>query len=242
MNLAVLDLETTRTDEHDGSILEIGCIITDEELRPLDQFETLVVPDMVHIAEMPGKVREMHTRSGLLDRLDVLMAERAGGRPHDGLLTLPDADAALAATLERWTVRGQVALAGSGVGHFDSRWIRTHLPASARKLTYWPIDVGVVRRWLSMIVGAEIPDPRYDEKPHRGMADARLHLAEAVRYRDAMRATVSVLNAEMARPRPGDRMEDGGEMGTLIRCETCGGGGLLHDLDRLPEIVEPQEG
>ena len=67
MNLAWIDLETTGTDEEAGSILEIGLTVTDTELHPLDGWETLVVPDIVHVAEMPEKVREMHTRSGLLD-------------------------------------------------------------------------------------------------------------------------------------------------------------------------------
>lgn len=29
----------------------------------------------------------------------------------------------------------------------------------------------------------------------------------------------------------GERVTDGGQRGTLVRCEKCGGGGLLHKLD-----------
>lgn len=41
------------------------------------------------------------------------------------------------------------------------------------------------------------------------------------------------------RPRFGRRVEDGGRMGTIVRCETCGGSGELHQPDELPPMVEP---
>ena len=42
-------------------------------------------------------------------------------------------------------------------------------------------------------------------------------------------------------PRHGDRVMDGGEMGTLIACQACSGVGLLHQADviKLPEGVMP---
>lgn len=43
----------------------------------------------------------------------------------------------------------------------------------------------------------------------------------------------------------GDRIEDGGMMGTIVRCHECGGSGQLHETD--PEELErlqatPEEG
>ena len=58
----------------------------------------------------------------------------------------------------------------------------------------------------------------------------------ADRFRRAVRAF---------RDYPGKRVVDGGEPGTLVRCGEpwgCGGSGVLHDLDTLPEIVEPCDG
>lgn len=40
----------------------------------------------------------------------------------------------------------------------------------------------------------------------------------------------------------GDRLEDGGVMGTIVRCHECGRSGQLHDPDELPPVGEPQEG
>lgn len=233
MNLAWIDLETTGADEQTGSILEIGCIVTDDQLRPLDRFETLVHPAPRHLDAMSDTVREMHTASGLLDEL-----EEARANPADGHYLGPDvADAKLRSVLGRWTVRGQIALAGSGVGHFDSRWIRRHLPITSTVLTYWTYDVGVVRRWLYTLVGCE-PAP-YTTKPHRAMADIADHLQEAVRYRDALRAASDVISREITRPRPGDRTTNGDEPGVLVRCPECSGDGLLHRPDQIPPTVTP---
>lgn len=39
----------------------------------------------------------------------------------------------------------------------------------------------------------------------------------------------------------GERVMDGGEMGTIVRCEMCGGSGELHAPDKIPDPVEPQD-
>lgn len=39
----------------------------------------------------------------------------------------------------------------------------------------------------------------------------------------------------------GDRVEDGGVMGTIIHCEMCGGSGQLHQPDEMPDFSTPQE-
>lgn len=38
----------------------------------------------------------------------------------------------------------------------------------------------------------------------------------------------------------GVRVEDGGEMGTIVRCHECGGSGELHRPDRMPELASPE--
>jgi hypothetical protein len=42
-------------------------------------------------------------------------------------------------------------------------------------------------------------------------------------------------------PREGDRVVDGGEPGTLVRCRGCGAG-FLHQMDRPLEPTVPAEG
>ena len=42
-------------------------------------------------------------------------------------------------------------------------------------------------------------------------------------------------------PTFGDRIEDGGVMGTIVRCEMCGGSGQLHQPDEMPEPSTPSD-
>lgn len=39
----------------------------------------------------------------------------------------------------------------------------------------------------------------------------------------------------------GDRVHDGGALGTLVRCPECGGSGSLHALDNPPEPTTPED-
>jgi hypothetical protein len=44
-----------------------------------------------------------------------------------------------------------------------------------------------------------------------------------------------------AEPAAGDRVTDGGIVGTLVRCEQCSGDGLLHKPDAMPPSQAPQD-
>ena len=182
MNAAWIDLETTGTDETDGSVLEVGLVVATAGGTVLDFDEWLVAPDPTHLAALDPVVYEMHRTSGLLAEIEDV--ERSGGLPP-----VATVDAEVAAVLDRWTVNGRIILAGSGVAHFDARWIRRHLPSTARRLTYWTWDVGVVRRFLATVdLALVVPPP---DKAHRGLADARDHLAEWRHYRDLIREKVT---------------------------------------------------
>lgn len=58
-----------------------------------------------------------------------------------------------------------------------------------------------------------------------------------------IRVTVQVREVLIiaAQPKAGDRVTDGGIVGTLVKCEQCSGDGLLHqpDPDQMPAAKEP---
>lgn len=61
---------------------------------------------------------------------------------------------------------------------------------------------------------------------------------DATKTADRLRRAANVLDG----PDFGDRVEDGGLMGTIVRCEMCGGSGQLHDPDEVvPEPVAPDD-
>lgn len=179
-----IDLETTG-DQPTDPILEVGAILTDSDLNVLDEFESLVSGPL-HVQCLDQAipvVKEMHEESGL--------AEWVRGGWGDDLMGV---QIRILEMLKRnwsnWPEKWDdkvVVLAGSGVGHFDKRFIEAQLPLLATKLAYYVIDVGVLRRSLDLWGLGHVLLQNL-VKPHRALADARLHLEEARTIRDALRS------------------------------------------------------
>jgi oligoribonuclease len=176
-HLLWLDLETTGVDESADPILEIGAILTSIEPPFAELAEAQVVtgagldPDWRD--RMNATVLEMHTGNGLL----AAVAESRS--------TVADAaQRIIAQLLEPHTRPHRVLLAGSGVGHFDRRFVAAQMPALDAWLQYPCLDVGVIRRGFG-IVGRPDLVPASGQgaaKPHRALEDARLHLTEWRHY------------------------------------------------------------
>jgi oligoribonuclease (3'-5' exoribonuclease) len=179
-----LDLETTGSDPGDANaaILEVGAVITawEPQLTELARASMVLRPagsmaDHDRLwAAMPQVVRDMHTVNGLW--------EEATTSPD--AWSLLDADTAIAGWVAAHAGEGQVALAGSGVGHLDLPFIKAYLPRLATRLLYWPLDIGGTRRMLDLAGRQDLVDLKtdVDAKPHRALADVELHVAEARRY------------------------------------------------------------
>lgn len=166
-----MDLETTGSDEANDCIIEVGAIVTTYDLQERSCFTEIVKPFPLGLGRLLQNdvVREMHTTNGLLE--DVLRASDAQ-RPH---LT----EQRLLSWLDGLGLsHGGLVLGGSGVGHFDRRFIRKFWPTLNGRLRYWVVDVGVLRRTYEMWVG---PDPfRHNAgKTHRAIDDIRCHVEEA---------------------------------------------------------------
>lgn len=182
-----LDLETTGSDESKDSIIEVGCILTTPDLVEVDEGRSwVVVPTDEALGRMlrNGTVRAMHEKNGLLQEV---LDQSGGLKPHKvadeivGYLDHFDAQPAV--------------LAGSGVGHFDRRFIKRWLPLVDVALRHWCIDVGVVRRSYAMWTDTEQVVPQHvPGKTHRALDDARFHLEEARMWRRMWRE-----NEEIAR-------------------------------------------
>jgi oligoribonuclease len=176
------DLETTGSSETDGDeIIEIGCILTTENLTVLGENSWLVLPGPLALGRLMQNdvVRTMHQANGLLD----------------GILNTPHIDRPHLVTREvlYWLEslgvdigRRGLILAGSGVGHFDKRFIDKYMPQLSQILRYSVIDIGVIRRAHRMWVGTEV-SAENDSKTHRALDDIRCHLAEAKAYRQLWR-------------------------------------------------------
>lgn len=173
-----LDLETTGSSAEADDIIEVGAILTTADLEVVDDFEELVRPSDAALGRMMRNavVREMHEANGLL--ADVLRDDALEARPA-GFVGFE---------MTEWlkgngAKEGKVVLAGSGVGHFDRKFIDRQMPKLSKYLRYWCIDIGVIRRASEMWGGPRPEVNHNDAKTHRALQDAYCHLEEARAYR-----------------------------------------------------------
>jgi len=171
-----IDLETTGSDLETNRIIEVGAVLTDYNLNILGSHRA-VIGDSSRVTLITDPiVVEMHTKNGLIENLKsgegtteyesedriIQMMESFGLRKHD------------------------VAIAGSGVQHFDRPFIARDMPRLNSWLKYFSIDVGVMRRVLQ-IAGREDLTLDTKSKNHRAFDDAMLHLSELAHIKETLR-------------------------------------------------------
>jgi oligoribonuclease len=138
--LVWIDLEMTGLDVEQHTIVEIACLITDAELNLVDDGIDLVAhADAETLARMDDFVREMHTRSKLLEQIEA------------SPLTLADAERqVLAYVRERVPEPSTAPLCGNSIG-VDRRFLDRYCRELDGYLHYRSIDVSslkeLCRRW-----------------------------------------------------------------------------------------------
>ena len=170
--LVWMDLEMTGLDPARHTIVEVATLITDDDLSVIAEGPDLVVhvgPEQLEAME--PVVREMHTRSGLLNAIET------------STLTLEDAGRQTLEFLQSHVpVKGSVPLCGNSIGT-DRRFLAAQLPEIENWLHYRCIDVSTIkelcRRWYP---GAFTKAPG-KKTAHRALGDIRESVAELAYYR-----------------------------------------------------------
>ncbi|CAN5706188.1 oligoribonuclease [soil metagenome] len=171
--LAWMDLEMTGLDPTRDVIVEIATLITDDELEVVAVGPDLVVHQpAAPLAAMVDVVREMHTKSGLLERISA------------STTSLAEAGAQTLAFLrEHVPEPGTVPLCGNSIGT-DRRFLAAWLPEIEDHLHYRSIDVSTIkelaRRWYPKVAAAA---PR-KAGSHRALDDIRESVAELRYFRE----------------------------------------------------------
>jgi oligoribonuclease len=169
-----IDCEMTGLDLGADAVVEVAAVVTDSDLNVLGEGVDVVVrPPAAALAQMGDFVREMHTTSGLLDRLD------RG-------TTLADAEAQVLAYVREWIPEPRKApLAGNSVGT-DKAFLDRDMPELMRHLHYRIIDVSSVkelaRRWYPRVYFASPAKAG----GHRALADILESIDELRYYRAAL--------------------------------------------------------
>ena len=165
-----IDLETLGTDVDKHPPIEVGVVIVRRDTLEV-AFQRGFVTHLEEDEDMPQVVRDMHTKNGLLEDC------------YRSVLTIEDVDSFMANLLDELMDGKHIPFAGSGVLHFDRKFIDRWMPRMAERITYWAYDVGVVRRF-SQWGGGKVLD---GTKSHRALDDALWHAQEAAFYMQLLR-------------------------------------------------------
>ena len=171
-NLAWVDLEMTGLDCRNDVILQAALIVTDSELRPLEEFACDVWQPESELAKMTPFVRDMHEKSKLLDRVrksrvDVVAAERMLLERIAGWCTFP------------------ATLCGNSIGQ-DKRFIEQWMPGLAGYLHYRTIDVTSIKVLARLWYGESAVYVKPEEGAHDATVDIKNSIAELVHYRKSL--------------------------------------------------------
>ena len=181
------DCEMTGLDIEKDEICEIAVIVTDDQLKQVDEgIQIVIKPSSSALANMGDFVRQMHTESGLLSELE------SG-------VSLESAQEQVLAYLANYITEPKTApLAGNSIGT-DRMFIIRQMPKLDAFLHYRNIDVSslkeLVRRWYPRVY-FQLPKKNGS---HRALADIRESIQELAYYRLSVLVTEPGPDSEKAK-------------------------------------------
>lgn len=169
-NLLWLDLEMTGLDAERDVILEIAAVATDSNLETMIEGPSLTIHQPEELLEgMNDYVKEMHTKSGLLERV----------RASD--ISVLDAElAVIQFAIEQCDK--EVYFAGNSI-YQDRTFLKKYMPRLNERGHYRMVDVStikvLVKEWYS-----KDPEIRFKKsKTHRALTDIYESIEELRHYR-----------------------------------------------------------
>jgi|SRR3990167_1449510 len=169
--LVWIDLEMTGLNPAKDRIIEIATVITDDTLTLIEEGPSRIIQcDDSFLRSMSSQVVEMHTKSGLLEKV----------RASD--VSLQQAERDTAAFIKSHCSSGKSVLCGNSIWT-DRMFLQAYMPRVTELLHYRMIDVTSVKelvaRWYS-----NDPDVEYNKREtHRALDDIRESIAELKHYR-----------------------------------------------------------
>ena len=165
-----VDLEMTGLDPERCAIVEIASLITDGDLNVVAEGPALVIaqPEEV-LAGMDDFVRQMHVRSGLLERI------------RSSTVTLADATDATLRFLREHVEPRSAPLCGNSVWK-DREFLVRYMAPVVEHLHYRVVDVSTIKELVRRWYPADKHAPKKREV-HRAVDDIRESIEELRFYR-----------------------------------------------------------
>jgi oligoribonuclease len=168
-----VDLEMTGLNPDVSVIVEIATIVTESDLTIVAEGPNLVIhqPEEV-LATMSDFVRDLHARSGLLDRI------------RSSTTSLADAAAQTVAFLAPHVAKGTAPLCGNSVWK-DRAFLERYMPSVIDLLHYRIVDVSTLKELARRWYPASLLPPKKKEL-HRALDDIRESIEELRYYRASL--------------------------------------------------------
>jgi oligoribonuclease len=172
--LVWIDCEMTGLDLGADALIEVAALVTDFDLEVIgDGVDIIIKPEPAALDQMTDFVREMHTKSGLLEELDSGVA-------------MADAEQMVLDYIRKHCPDGsRPPLAGNTVAT-DRMFLARDMPTLEAFLHYRIVDVSSIkelsRRWFSRAY-FQSPPKRGN---HRALADIQESIEELRYYREAV--------------------------------------------------------
>jgi len=162
-SLLWIDLEMTGLEPATDRIVEFAAIATDWQLNEIAQIEGIVKQSQAVLDQMVDVVVEMHTSSGLIEKIQNGMSEA-------------DAETQLVKFIDAHF--GEVVyLAGNSI-HQDRRFIRKYWPQLDAKLHYRMLDISSWKLIMREVYGVKFAK----SEAHRALEDIRGSMEELQLY------------------------------------------------------------
>ena len=167
-----IDMEMTGLNPEIHVILEIATIVTDENLKILEEGPVIAIKrteaEMDRIEEWSNKT---HSSSGLLQR------------SNSSLTNVQEAEKKTLAFLEKWIKPGEAPLCGNSV-HQDRRFMVKEMQNLEKFLHYRIIDVSTLKELANRWYPEESDNTPPKKRTHLALDDIRESIEELQWYRD----------------------------------------------------------
>lgn len=169
--LVWVDLEMTGLDPKKCTILEIGSIVTDNELNIVEEGPAIAIHHSDKVLEgMEPWSRYHHRKSGLTKEC------------RESKIRLKKAEALTLAFIQKYCKKNTAPLCGNTIWQ-DRRFLVKYMPKLESHLHYRIIDVSSVKELVGRWYAVEHKMPRQKKQTHRVMDDVRESIDELRYYR-----------------------------------------------------------
>jgi len=171
-NLAWIDLEMTGLDVAHDVIIQAAVIITDAELRPQAELVLDIWQPEAALASMSPFVREMHQKTGLLERV------------AESRIDLARAESKLLELVSGWCPC-PATLCGNSVWQ-DKAFLDRYMPGLGRYLHYRLVDVSALKVLAKLWFGEQAVFVKPKAGAHDALVDIKNSIAELAHYRQTL--------------------------------------------------------